>query len=814
MKLPLSWLREYVAVEDPPDRLADRLTFAGMEVEALESYGSGIENICAAEIRGITAHPNADRLKVCRVFDGHAEHTVVCGADNYKVGDKAAFAAQGSRLPGGTRIRAVRVRGVSSQGMLCAEDELGLSDDHTGILVLPAQTPPGTPLTEIIGAPETVLTIEVTPNRGDCLSLIGMAREVAAIYKLPLQYPDPQPATGTVDVAQRLAVEVLDPEACPRYTARIVDGCRVGPSPPWMQRRLTRCGVRPINNIVDITNYVMLECGQPLHAFDRDRLPGARLVVRRARDKETLALLDETQRTLDPSMLVIADAQDAVAVAGVMGGETSGIDGNTTSVALESAAFSATQVRRTARRLGVSTEASYRFERGVDPEWSEWASRRAAALLAELAGGQCARGLIDIAAPRPAPPTIRMRPDRVRSVLGCDVGNTDIDAILQALNFEVDPAADGSEYRVTPPSYRSDVSIEEDLIEEVARLHGLDKIPAPAPFARVIPEADDRAIRAMMDSREALAGMGLREIMNYTFVSHKCLDFFMPDQAAERLVIPHPVSAEHAVMRPSLIPQMIETLGRNHSRQVTEAALFESGRVFRRDPRHGWTEEDRLAIGLMGPVGRAPLDKQRPVDDQEMFLWLKGIVENLIVRQRVLTSRTAERSGLTPVLDQEPLTHPCFQSDRAVLIRLNGSPVGSMGIVARRLAAEWRCHTPLAVMEMAWQPLLPSPEQLPPQLQPAPAFPSVRRDIAMILPVDISHQEIMKVISEKSPPELTSVSPFDIFTGKGIGPGLKSLAYTFTYRADDRTLTDEEVNRMHETIRENVKKRLRATLRE
>ncbi len=814
MKLPLSWLREYVAVDDSPNRLADRLTFAGLEVEALETYGAGIDDVCVAEVLAIVAHPDADRLQVCSVYDGRAEYTVVCGADNFKDGDKVAFAGDGCRLPNGVCVRTARLRGVTSEGMLCAEDELGLSDDHTGIMILPPETRPGTPLAAAIGAPDTVLTIEVTPNRGDCLSIIGMAREVAAIYGLPLRWPRPEPVAGSPDISERLTVDVLDPEACPRYTARIVDGCRVGPSPQWMQRRLTLCGVRPINNIVDITNYVMLECGQPLHAFDCDRLKGTRLVVRRAKDKERLAMLDETCRTLESSMLVIANETDALAVAGVMGGETSGIDANTTSVVLESAAFTPTHVRQTARRLGVSTEASYRFERGVDPEWTEWASRRAATLLAEMAAGQCARGLIDVAAPRPAPRPIRVRPDRVRSVLGCDISDTKIDAILRALNFGVESGADQREYQVTPPSFRTDVSIEEDLIEEVARLHGLDKIPAPAPFARIVPEADDRPVRDAMRCRDRLAGMGLQEIMNYTFVSHKFLDIFMPDSAGERLVIPYPVSAEHAVMRPSLIPQMIETLGRNLSRQVVEAALFESGRVFRREPDGGWSEEDRLAIGLMGPVGRPPLDKQRPVDAQEIFLWLKGIAENLVIHQRVSPAQSIERTRLTPVLDQEPLTHSCFESGQAVSLSLGGQFLGTMGIVAGRIAVQWRCNTPIAVLEMALNPLLPPAEQTAPQLKPAPAFPSVRRDLAMILQQDISHQQIMAVIAKNAPPELTFVSPFDIFTGKGIGPGLKSLAYSFTYRADDRTLTDEEVNRMHQAIRDVVSKQLRVTLRE
>ncbi len=815
MKYPLSWLQDYVAVEDSPDRLADRLTFAGMEVEGMETYGGGIEDVCAVEIRAVEQHPNADRLKVCRVFDGRREHDVVCGADNTKPGAKAAFAGPGCRLPNGMRVRSTRLRGVVSEGVLCAEDELGLSDDHTGILILPGETRPGTPLSKVVGPPETVLTIEVTPNRGDCLSILGMAREVAAIYRLPLNLPQPDPLQEDTDIHQLIHVEVSDPQACPRYTARAINGCRVAPSPPWMQRRLILCGVRPINNLVDITNYVMLECGQPLHVFDRKRLQGARLVVRRAKTNETLAMLDEANRTLDPSMLLIADAADAVAVAGVMGGEQSGIDPDTTDVVLESAAFSPTQVRRTARRLGVSTEASYRFERGVDPKLSEWASRRAAALLSKIAGGRCARGLIDVAATIAVPQPVRLRTNRVRSVLGCDVSDAEIDDILRILNFTIEPGDKDGERRVTVPSFRMDVSIEEDLIEEIARLHGLDKIPAAAPFARLIPDAVDQPVRDALRCRNLLSGMGLQEIVNYSFVSHKFLDLFLPEETAgKRLVIPHPVSAEHAVMRPSLIPQMMETLGRNLSRQVMESSLFESGRVFRIAGDGGWDEADRLTIGLMGPVGRPPLDKQRPVEAQEIFLWLKGIVENLLLWQRVVPPQKLERAGLTPVLDQQALSHPCFEPGQAVSLCLDGRHLGVMGIISRNIAAHWRCHTPIAVAEMDVTPLLPPESQRAPQLKPAPAFPAVRRDLAMILEQDLSHERILAVIAENAPPELTSVRPFDIFTGRGIGPGLKSLAYAFTYRADDRTLTDEEVNRMHQAICESVRKRLPVTMRE
>ncbi len=814
MKLPLSWLCDYVDVHETPRQLADRLTFAGFEVEDIETRGGGFDGVVAAEIIAVEPHPNADRLKVCRVFDGDMERSIVCGADNMQAGDKAPLATEGVRLPNGMLIRKSRLRGVVSDGMLCAPDELGLSDAHDGLLILPPATRPGTPLADVLGPPETVLTIDVTPNRGDCLSIIGMAREVAALYRVPLRRPQPECPVTTPPVSDRLQVEVSAPDGCPRYTARMISGCKVEPSPAWMQQRLSLCGVRPINNIVDITNYVMLECGQPLHAFDLTRLQGRRVVVRRAGPDETLAMLDEARRTLDSSMLVIADDREAVAIAGVMGGEASGISETTSDVVLESACFTASDIRRTARRLGVSTEASYRFERGVDPELAEWAGCRAAALLCELSGGQCAQGVLDVAQPLPAAAPVRMRPERIRSVMGCSLPDAYICAMLEALEFQIEPGADGTTYDVTAPSFRMDVAIEADLIEEVARLHGLDKIPTPTPFARLVPEADDNAVRHAIRCRNRLAGMGLREIVNYSFVSHRFLDRFMPDSTDERVVIPYPVSADHAVMRPSMLPQMVETLGRNHARQVVETALFETGRVFRRTSQGDYVETDCLAIGLMGPVGRSPMDKQRPVTAQEMFLWLKGIAENLVAVQRPLEATATSGAGIDAVLELTPLTDPIFESGQAVTIHHQGTRLGRMGIVANAIAAEWRFSEPIAVLQMAMAPLLPPAGWLSPQLLAVPAFPSVRRDLALIVSRDVSHREVIEVITEVAPPELTSVALFDIFSGRGIEPGMKSLAYAFTYRAADRTLTDDEVNRMHLVIREAVCQTLRATVRE
>jgi phenylalanyl-tRNA synthetase beta chain len=802
MKIPLSWLREYVDLDnESPREIAERLTFSGTEVEAIETIGSAYEGLVVAEVRAVEKHPNADKLTICRVFDGTREWQVVCGAPNVAQGGRYPFAPLGATLPKGAQtIKKVQLRGVESFGMLCAADELGLSADHSGLLALDPQWAPGTPLSEVLGPPDTVLELEITPNRPDCLSLIGVARELAAIFRRPLRRPNALEEEACRSEENKSLVTVEDVEGCARYTARVLEGVKVGSSPEWMQRRLERAGIRSINNIVDITNYVMLETGHPLHAFDRDLLAGGRVIVRRARHGERVTALDGVERELDPSTLVIADAERPVAIAGVMGGIGSEIRDETTTVLLEAAWFDPNLVRAAARKLGLSTESSYRFERGVDIETVEWASRRAAHLMIELAGARVVGGVIDT---RPAGAPCRRISGRfqtVRGVTGMDIDDAAIADIFRRLELGVEIGA-GGEFEVVVPSFRGDLEREIDLVEEVARIHGLHHVPAPHPRAVVDPTAgQDHTVRAKARLRSALAGLGISEILNYSLVSDALLDLIDPTDKSRRVPIPRPISADQSVLRTSLVPQMVETLGRNRARQIQAAALYEIGRVFLRNENHT-TEEERVCLGFMGPVGRTGLDRRRAVTAEEIFLWAKGAVESLAATMNLGQIHVTPRR----VAWAEP--------GAAVDVEAGDAQLGVLAIVDRRIRKEWRLADPIAVVEMSLTQLT-SRAVASKAYREIPAYPSIARDVAMIVSDSVSHADIVRTIRAAAPPELETIELFDIFRGPAIGEGRRSVAYSLVYRSALRTLTDEEANGYHDAVKAALRKNLGAEIRE
>jgi phenylalanyl-tRNA synthetase beta chain len=799
MRLPISWLREYVDFDDTPQGLAAKLTFSGTEVEGIETIGSTFEGIVVGEVLEVNKHPNADKLTLCRVNTGTGELTVVCGAPNVRPGIKVPFARVGVTLPNGMTLKSAKIRGVVSEGMLCAADELKISEDHSGLMILDAKWAPGTALSDVLGPPETVLDLEVTPNRPDCLSVLGMAREVAALYHTWVKWPDVQVQESDTLVEKVTCVDVGDEVGCPRYTARILTGVKIGPSPEWMKKRLELSGIRAINNVVDITNYVMLECGQPLHAFDKSLLEEGCIVVRRARDGEKMATLDGIERSLTSNNLVIADAHRPVAVAGVMGGAGSEIRDNTETVLLESAYFKPQDIRATSKKLGMVTESSYRFERGVDIGRTEWASRRAAALIVEFAGGTLARGVID-AYPRPrSERTIVCRFDRVRSLLGVDVPNEQIEKAFRSLLLTVTESSD-SLCTVHIPSFRVDLEREVDLIEEFARIYGLDRIPLPAPKAALVPGADDKPVQAVIACRQHLVGLGLRETMNYSFVSDQLLNLFDPSDVQHRVVLPNPVNVEQATLRPSLVPQMVESMGRNLARQVEETALFEIGRVFWLDEGGQPAEEELLSIGLMGPVGRAGLERQKSVSAEEMFLWIKGIWEDLAAALNISSHA------------QEKVSVHCLEAGHAVDLLIDGKPVGVMGLLKNDIRKEWRMTGPVAVLEVQLAPLLAHLFKGK-SFVPMAAYPSVSRDAALLVEQGIKHDDVLKIVKKVAPKELEKVELFDIFLGEGISAGKKSMAYSFTYRSLTRTLTDEDANRYHELVKEALKKELGVEVR-
>ncbi len=799
MRVPIEWLREYVAFEDTVQGLADKLTFSGIEVEGIEQVGHAYDGVVVAEVRAVERHPNADRLTVCRVFDGTRELQVVCGAPNVRPGLRCPFAGVGATLPNGLTLKAAKLRGVESFGMLCAEDELGLSDNHDGLMELTGPHPAGTPFREVVGGPDTVLDLEITPNRPDCLCLIGIAREVAALYHLPLRRPEVRLSESAESVDALVQVRIEDPRLCPRYTARVLSGLRIAPSPAWMQDRLTRAGVRPINNVVDVTNYVMLESGHPLHAFDRALLKGSRITVRPAREGEVLRTLDNRDRPLTSSQLVIADEAGPVALAGVMGGAGSEIRDTTVSVLLESAGFEKSGIRATSRGVGLATESSHRFARGVDPAGAEWASRRAAALMVELAGGACARGVVD-AYPAPvAPRTVRARLPVFSRMLGMPCAPEDIVRTLTALELEAVVRDDVLEARV--PTFRNDLQIEVDLVEEYARISGLDRIPCATPTARIAPGADDRRARLFRAVRDQLAGLGLQEIMNYSLTAPALLERFgLLDDTCIRL--PNPLSEEQSVLRPSLLPQVTETLGRNRARQVSEAAVCEFGRTYRQRPGAGVREVEALAVGLMGAAGRGVLRKRAAVEPEEMIQWVKGVVEHVL------------RDGGIGAWSWRASTAPAFLPGTVLDLVIEGEAAGRAGLLDPRLAGEWRIYEPVGLAELDLARLLNPDARRKVQPVPPPPYPSSTRDIAFVADCALTHAQIEDVIRAAAPAGLEQVALFDVYQGRSIGRGRRSLAYSLTYRSSSRTLTDSEVNEMHQAVVDALKNRLGVEIRD
>ncbi len=799
MKISLEWLNEIIPVEASVEEIAERLTFSGTEVESISKPQGSYDKVVVGRIQEVRPHPDADKLVLCTVDAGNATVDVVCGAPNCRKGDNVVLAMVGATLPSGLAIKSRKVRGVKSDGMLCAEDELGISEDHSGIMVMPSGMSPGVPFSEIAGEPDTVLTLEVTWNRPDCLSIIGIAREISALFGIPLRMPGTDFDELHEKTHDLVSVEILDSGKCPRYTARVVKNVEIGPSPVWMRKRLHSCGIRPINNIVDITNYVLLEWGQPLHAFDYDRLDGGKIVVRNAND-ERLKTLDGSNTKLGNDMLVIADSSRPVALAGVMGGEETQITENTCTILLESACFDPANIRSTSVAAGLCSESSYRFERGVDIGNVEVSARRAVALLARYAGAQPLAGVVDEYPGKVATAIVECRLDRARKILGVDISNGSVGEIFESLGLTVEDC-DSEICTVKVPSHRRDIKIEADLIEEVARIHGLDNIPVGDPKSRIVPGADDSDWQAAQKCRSALVGLGFYEIVNYSTTSHRLLESGSATDGKSRLALPNPVSSDHAVLRDCLSAQMIATLGRNYSRQLENASFYEIGTVF--EHREGCnSEEQHVSLGLMGRPEISGLEKSPGREDEDTFLRLKGAVEELC--------RLLHVEDLDFLQDNVR----CLDQVASVTILIDGQNAGYIGLLKKEIRSHWRIATAVGLAEVKLKPLLRNVLRAP-NIKPVPQYPAVNRDMALVVDKSVLNGTIEKIIRENAPSELTGVLLFDIFTDTSrIGGNKKSLAYNLSYRSTERTLTDEEANRLHESIKDVLKRKLNADIRE
>jgi phenylalanyl-tRNA synthetase beta chain len=807
VKISYRWLREYVDTDLPPAELADRLTNAGTPVEGVTPLVEGLSGVVVAEIEAIegelpAAGGHVNRL--CRVALPGKKFSVICGAPNAVPGLRTALAPPGATLPGGRTIAAATIRGTRSEGMLCSEKELGIGEDGAGVIALPADAPLGTDLVTYLGLDDTIFEIEITPNRPDALSIVGVAREVAAVTGAPFRFPQVTVKETEPDATGLATVEIADPELCPRYAARVVTALTVKPSPPWLAQRLRAVGLRPINNVVDVTNYVLWELGQPLHAFEHATLRGRRIVVRRARPGERITTLDGRDRALAPDMLAICDAERPVAVAGVMGGADTEVRAGTTTVLLESACFNGASVRRTSRALGLATDAAYRFERGSDIEGVIPALNRAALLLADLGGGTVARGVVDVyPSPRPHP-RIALRLERVERVIGAAPPRAEVIRILQALGFAVDDS--GPALQVVVPSFRRDIVQEDDLVEEIVRIWGYDKIPlalAPAGETSPVTRPADQILAERVGS--ALIAAGLSECITYSFLDPARLKTMGWDDPGRLVALQNPLSAERSIMRPSLLPGLLEVLATNVHRQRPDAHVFETGVTFaphrEADGDRPVHEELWLGVALTGQrAARAWHASRDRVDVYDA----KGMAE--------LALAVAGAPGATTQpwpLGEEP---GYLEAGRAARLLLDGQEVARFGEVAHGAREVFDLPAPAFVAEVCLSALVARAAAVP-RYTALPRFPAVQRDLALVVGDEVTVAQVEAAIRGTAVPWLVEVALFDVYSGSQVGAGKRSLAWSLTYQAPDRTLTDAEVNEAHARVVGELARRFGAEVR-
>lgn len=788
MKVTYNWLKEFVDFDLAPEKLSELLTMLGLEVESIEYIGADLDDVIVALVEERAQHPNADKLSLCRVNNGREIISVVCGAQNFKSGDKVALAQVGCTLPGDFKIKKSRIRGEESCGMLCSEKELGLADESAGIMVLPPDLALGTPVFEALGLKDVLFEIGLTPNRADCLSVIGIAREIAAKLGRKVSYARHELTETGAAIASIASVEIIDPDLCPRYTARFISGCTIAPSPQWLVNRLKAVGQRTINNVVDITNYVLMEYGHPLHAFDFRQLAGGKIIVKRAADGEKFTTLDGQERPLNSNDLTIRDAGRAVALAGIMGGENSEIAADTADILLESAYFNPSAIRLTSKRLGLHTESSHRFERGADIQIVTTALDRAASLIAELAGGTVARGVID-SFPQPQPEKVfSVRVSRVNAILGLNLDEAAITRIFTNLEFTVASISKGV-LEVSVPSFRVDIEREIDLIEEVARLHGFENIPLTMPVAQVFSDRVPRYQLLEREVRSHLAGAGFNEIINFSFSSHldiSKLNLTPTDRRSAAVALLNPLVDEHAVMRTTLLPGMLQTVARNFSLRNLNLRLFEMRRVYWVKPGHELPDEPLHVAGIMTGL-RASEAWNQPKDAVDFFD-LKGAVESLTSIFK-LPEISFVAGGV------EPFYHP----GKAAAILSAGQLLGTLGEIHPDVQNAFEIDRPVYYFELDFATLVAlSSDTL---LIKAPSrFPDTYRDIAMLMDAETPSSIIVDFIKAFKSDKTRSVEIFDLYTGDKIPAGKKSIAVRVRYGSFDKTLTDEEVNKVHHKI--------------
>ena len=799
MKIPLSWLRDYVDVEIPVKELAHRLTMAGVEVGEVDRIGDWNECF-VGQITSVRPHPQADRLTLCGVDTGSGEVEVVCGAPNVAAKQKICFANPGANLIDahtGKRepLKPARIRGVVSEGMICSELELGLGEDHTGIIILPDDAPLGAPLDGYLG--DTILDLEVTPNRLDCLSILGVAHEVAALTGATVREPEISYPEEGPSVSEEVNISIADPDLCYRYTASLIKGVSVGPSPVWLQERLTKAGLRPINNVVDVTNYVMLEYNQPLHAFDYDRLKDRTIIVRRAKAGETLETLDGAERKLNSQVLVIADGHDPIGIGGVIGGANSEINADTVNVLLESANFDGLNNRQTAQNFRLHTDATLRFEKGLRPELAPIALRRATQLIQQVTGGSVAPGIIDVfPESQSLTNTVGLSSSRLKRVLGMDVDLDTVERVLGSLGFEIQRQGH-ARVEASVPYWRNDVNIEDDLVEEVVRILGYDSVPVTMLSTPIPYRSPDRRRSLVELVKDILAASGMQEVISYPLISSEDLEKTNSgDKDNPRIKIANPLNSVEDCLRPSLRPSLLRSLASNQGHSEGPFRLFEVGSVFQPRPDE-LPHEQLMVCGIL--VGRrwetSWLEDSGSLD----FYDAKGVVEGLLQRLGVAAEYQIGEDTF-------------FRAGRCGTVVADGVELGVLGEVHSVVAENFDIRAEsVAFFELQIDALLEALPETGRAFARLARFPAATRDLALVVPTDVSAGRVHDIIDRHRLVDHAEL--FDIYAGGNVPPGTKSLAFHVYFQAQDRTLTTEEVNRSLQGLLRTLEREAQASLR-
>ena len=799
MKLTLKWLNEYVSLDGlPADQIAEGLTMLGLEVDAVVDMASGLAGITTARISGVRKHPNADKLTLCDVDTGSETVQVVCGAPNAREGLVTAFVPPGVTLPNGMKIKKAKVRGEESHGMLCSGKELGINEDHTGILEIDGDVNIGAKLISELGLDDTMIEIDLTPNRPDCASVIGVAREVGGYFGRKVNKPVVREDLLELDATKTdVVVEIQEPKLCPRYVARKMSGVTIGQSPKWMQQRLLAVGMRPINNIVDITNYVMMETGQPLHAFDFEKISGGKIVVRCPGEGEkTFTTLDGNKRDLDPEMLMICDAKQPVAVAGVMGGLDSEVSEGTATILLESACFNPVNIRRTARKLNIPSEASYRFERGVDPNGADIATERAVQLMVEYAGAEVEEGGVDAYPGQKDELVLSLRIQKVCDLLGMDISGESIGDYLRSIDFEVLPEADGV-LMVNVPSFRVDIEREVDLVEEIARLVGYNDIPTTMPQMTMDYPWRDRLRTLRNKISTIMISRGFTEAINYSFTAESNLDLLnvpADDERRKFTRLLNPLTEDQSVMRTMLLPGLLENIRHNINHQRVDVSLFEVGKIFLQQTE-GELPQEPLRFCAVMSGGRYPGSVPLYFSgDQADLFDLKGVLQTIFG-----TLEIDVQAAAIIIQGSEDKVEPYCEPGFSLQILCGQKQIGLLGKLAAKALKEFSIKQDVYFLELDLTSVVEL-EREEKEFKSLPKYPWVKRDIALIVPEQTPAGELLQALHDLNVDNVENVELFDVYTGKPIEQGMKSVALSVTYRSHEKTLDDETVDIFHEKI--------------